>query len=952
MKSMKLIALMLANIVLFGSFASLSAVEYNDEKTDNISISLTESRYGSYSSYKEKYGTEIYTGEKIEISNSNINFSNDSTAYLYDKDNNENIVYWEYGDGSLSWEVDIKENGLYNFGISYLPLKSDTSIRLGIAIDNIVPFDGAEALEFSNEWVNATQEPRKDKQGNEIAPEQVISEKDVNLLAKDKTGVVTDPYMFYFSTGKHNITLKGEGYGIIIKNISLSAPETIQNYSSVSKNYNFNMSEAKTSIVIQGESATIKNDNILIPMSTNGDAGMCPIDASLTKINYIGGTNWNKPGQIIEWSFKVEEAGYYKFGTRYKQNELVNGESWRWLKIDGQTPFEEARELRFKFGTGWNYYEFDNNTDAYYFWLDEGKHNISLEVTLGDLSHFAERLNDVISKLGDLYLQIVMITGEVPDTNRDYELFNQIPNFNTILTEIDTELGLLIEDAKASSDSNGNQYTAAIDNMRRVVTKMIESPYLAHIYVKDYYTNYTTLSSWLNEMKKMPLAIDEIRFVPYDEEFDWNRPDFLEKLWFSIKRLILTFVDDYANNADDENQKGIKLWVNWGRDQTSALDSLIRDSFTSNTGINVDVQIVNNSLINGLLSGDFPDVQLYLSRTDPVNFGMRGALTDLTQFEDCDEVLKRFQKGAEIPYRHNGALYALPDQQTFFCMFYRTDVFKELGLKVPTNWDEFLDCATEIQRYNMGVYVPYTQITTTTTVNAGIGNLNLFPTLVLQKNSSLYNESLNATDLDSSTNINVFENWTKMYSDYGYLKEADFYNRFRNGSMPLGIASYTTYMTLYSAAPEIQGRWAIECVPGTINGNDFVAGGGTGCGIVKESKNQKEAWEFLKWWTSTETQVRYSNNVESLLGMLGRIPTSNVEAFKQLSWNPKDLNKLIEQWEKVKELPEVPGGYYVTRSVDQAFWSVLNDNNNAKDSITKWSKVADNEIAEKIKEYS
>ena len=117
-------------------------------------------------------------------------------------------------------------------------------------------------------------------------------------------------------------------------------------------------------------------------------------------------------------------------------------------------------------------------------------------------------------------------------------------------------------------------------------------------------------------------------------------------------------------------------------------------------------------------------------------------------------------------------------------------------------------------------------------------------------------------------------------------------------------------------------------------------------------KNQKEAWEFLKWWTSTETQVRYSNNVESLLGMLGRIPTSNVEAFKQLSWNPKDLNKLIEQWEKVKELPEVPGGYYVTRSVDQAFWSVLNDNNNAKDSITKWSKVADNEIAEKIKEYS
>lgn len=949
MKNMKLIAIMLACIILFGSFASVSAVENNDEQTDNISISLTESRYGSYSSYKEKYGTKIYTGEKIEISNSNVNFSNDSTAFLY---NNENIICWENGDGSLSWEVNIIENGLYNFGITYLPLKSDATIRFGIQIDGIFPFDGAETLEFSNEWIDATEEPRKDKLGNEISPEQIINKEYVELLAKDKTGVETEPYMFYFSEGKHVITLNGDGYGIMIKKLFLSAPETTQKYSSVSENYNYNDSKSQTPIVIQGESATIKNDNILIPMSTNGDAGMSPIDPTLTKINYIGGTNWNKPGQIIEWSFEVKESGYYKFGARYKQNELVNGESWRRLKIDGKTPFEEAKELRFKFGTGWDYYEFESNSEPYYFWLDEGEHTVSLEVTLGDLSNFADRLNNVVSKLGDLYLQIIMITGEVPDTNRDYELFNQIPDFNSILAEIENELSSLVDDAKASSDFNGNQYTAAINNMRRTVNKMIESPYIAHIYVQDFYNNYTTLSSWLTEMKKMPLAIDEIRFVPYDNDFNWYKPNFIEKLWFSTKRLIFTFVDDYKENKVNDNKNNIKLWVNWGRDQTSALDSLIRDSFTSKTGINVELQIVSNSLINGLLSGDFPDVQLQLSRTDPVNFGMRGALTDLTQFEDCDEVLKRFQKGAEIPYRHSGALYALPDQQTFFCMFYRTDVFKQLGLKVPTNWDEFLDCATEIQRYNMGVYVPYTQITTTTTVNAGIGNLNLFPTLVLQANSSLYNDSLTKTSLDSPTNINVFDNWTKMYSDYGYLKEADFYNRFRNGSMPLGIASYTTYMTLYSAAPEIQGRWAVECVPGTINGNDFVAGGGTGCAIIKESKKQKEAWEFLKWWTSAETQVRYSNNVESLLGMLGRISTSNVEAFEQLSWNPKDLNKLLEQWERVQELPEVPGGYYVTRSVDQAFWSVLNDNNNAKDSITKWSKVANDEIAEKIKEYS
>ena len=67
------------------------------------------------------------------------------------------------------------------------------------------------------------------------------------------------------------------------------------------------------------------------------------------------------PGQKISWTFDVEASGYYKFGARYKQNELVNGESWRKLQIDGKTPFKEANELRFAFGTAWKHYEFKGN---------------------------------------------------------------------------------------------------------------------------------------------------------------------------------------------------------------------------------------------------------------------------------------------------------------------------------------------------------------------------------------------------------------------------------------------------------------------------------------------------------------------------------------------------------------------------------------------------------------
>ena len=174
-------------------------------------------------------------------------------------------------------------------------------------------------------------------------------------------------------------------------------------------------------------------------------------------------------------------------------------------------------------------------------------------------------------------------------------------------------------------------------------------------------------------------------------------------------------------------------------------------------------------------------------------------------------------------------------------------------------------------------------------------------------------------------------------------------------------------MTIYSAAPEIDGRWAVALVPGThkndidcdVEGcnkeehlNRSIAGSGSGAGIIKRTSNKEAAWQFLKWWTSAETQARYSNNVESIIGLLGRVATANKEAFQQLAWDPDDLAVLMNQWSQVRELPEVPGSYYMTRAIDQAFWSVLNDGTNAKDAINEWSLVADQEIHRKIEEYS
>jgi len=364
--------------------------------------------------------------------------------------------------------------------------------------------------------------------------------------------------------------------------------------------------------------------------------------------------------------------------------------------------------------------------------------------------------------------------------------------------------------------------------------------------------------------------------------------------------------------------------------------------------------MTNATIIQGMLSGNGPDCYLHMSRTEPVNLAMRGGLYDLSKFDDFEEVTKRFMPTATVPYTYKGGVYALPDTQTFSIMYYRKDILDDLGIEIPQTWDDFIAASAIIMRNNMRVGLPYTQITDMTLVNQGLGALNIFPTLLMQQGISLYDDKLESIVLTSEEAVNTFTMWTDFYNKYSFDKTYDFYNRFRTGTMPLAIQSVTQYNTISAAASEIRGLWGIAPIPGfkdeNGNINRTLAGAGSGCAILKDSDNIDGAWEFLKWWTSYEAQHKYSQNIESILGTTGRNMTSNVEALSKLSWDRGDFEIIEEQWRWVKEMPEVPGGYYIPRVVDQAFWNVVSGKG-IHEELIKWDKVADTEIAEKRSQY-
>lgn len=854
--------------------------------------------------------------------------------------------------------LNIPEDGRYILDISYKPLKGNgNSIEIEYSLSTATSESLSGEAILPRFWKNAT-EIMTNASGNQYAPSQIETNELINYCLIDANSNLATPKVFDFKKGIYSILIKGiNEEPFLLNDITVKKYKENLTYDDYINTSNHSKDYEGNQIIIEGEEAFIKTSNSLVPKADNSESSLSPASPVKDIMNYIGGSNWSNVGDTLFWNFEAPEDGYYKIGTRFRQSYNLNGNSYRELKIDGITPFEEFSKIDFPYDSNWQYKTLANDNEEYYkVWLTKGPHTLSLTVTLGPLADISKRLENTVLSLGTVYKQMITIMGTTPDVNRDYRFFEQCKDAEEVLKESVASLKEMASELSKLTGKRGDSTSIVLLNTAEVAQRVIDNPYRTQKFKDDFYDNYCSLSSVMYEMQKMSLDLDAIVLSSPNSKDEKTISSFWEQFVFSLKRFIYSFTSDY-NTISTQNETAketITLWLYWGRDQTQVINNLIEESFTPTTNISVNVKIANASLIQAILSGNGPDCSLRTSRTSPVDLAMRGALYPISEFDDFDEVMKRFQKDADIPYRLNDKTYAIPDTQTFYMMFYRKDILAEYGIDVPKTWNDFHNAAKLLSYNNLTVGIPYTKISTLDVPHAGIGALSLYPTLLLQNGGKVYTDDLKATNLSSSLSANVFSEFAELYTDRDYPVSFDFYNRFRTGEMPLGIALYSQYNSLAVAAKEINGLWGMTQLPGVeINDtvNNISAGGGTGSVILNQSKHKEAAWEFLKWWTSADVQYRYSTEIESILGAAERQTTANVEALARLSWAEDDRKALLSQWEKVEEIPEVPGSYYTVRSFDQAFWAVYNNGQNPRNALLKWSSEADDEISRKRAEY-
>ncbi len=884
-----------------------------------------------------------YSGEDIIVALDSIGFSSDSLVKISEHSGKKAAV-WESQSGSAEFTVNVPDDALYNIGIEYAALDTnENDIDFSLRINGKAPFVEAEELSLPRIWKDAT-EIQSLPTGDQISPVQVQANIWYYTRLYDLNGVYNEPLAFPLRAGENKIVLELSSGTLALGEIRLCALEQIPLYSDYTKQ-NQGKSYSGDPIIIYGKDALYKTGKELLPVSDSTDPSLYPSSAFNQQINYIGGNSWKMAGSRLLWEFEVEKSGYYALGFKYNQSYLPNTSSIRELRIDDKVPYRELTEIPFAYNLNWQTMTFSDGEKPYLIYLTEGKHTLSMTARLGDYAEITRRLEGVVADLGGLYREIIMITGTYPDKNRDYRLADQIPNLMERIADYRERLLECRDDIYKVAGTKGGSNAVILENMAEDLRLMLESSFTVQDYISNYFSNYCSVGAYVYDMRQMPLGIGSIILHNPEEDLKDFRASFFEKLAFSAQRFFVSFIRDYTYiyESEDEGEQ-IDVWVNCGRDQAQIINELIRGEFSSQKNINVNLRISTTSVVQGELAGIAPDVALNQDRTSPASLALRGALYDMQSFSDFEDVLTRFAKDASLPYQYRGGTYGLPETQNFQVMFCRDDVLAELGVTPPDTWDQLLDAASVIMRNNMAVGIPYVQ-----------GTLNMYPTLLAQLGASLYNDDLTATNLSSVEAQMAFNTYVKLYKEYRFPISYDFFNRFRTGEMPLAIGNYTLVSQLSAAAPEIQGLWSIHLVPGTVGEdgsvNRAVTDAGSASIIMKSTDNPKASWEFLKWWSSDATQSAYASRIESVLGVAGRYATANVNALMSLSWQ-KDVAKTIsEQWKHVTPIAEVPGGYFTQRAIDNAFWLAYNENEIPNDVLSKWTYMANQEIAHKYAEY-
>ncbi len=855
-------------------------------------------------------------------------------------------------DGAVEFTLDAPREGGYNLVLEY-------RLETGKVLKNTVSihWEGGDILAcIPALWSDESKTYAKDRYGNEVIPRQVMVEGSHLEYVKAYADLDKSPVSIKLAAGKTRFVLKNNTQPIILKAIYLVSELETPGYGEYLETY-AGKTEGSGMVIIEAEDYAMKSDSFVRPANDQNPA-LYPYKSDSRLLNVIDGYSWREAGQKILWEFEVKTPGFYSIGFRYAQGYKEGMPVFRNIEIDGCLPFEEARCYPFRY-TGMDY---ENNVlmksgkEPLKVWLDSGKHTIAMEADARPVKEAVDTIRAIIEEINDTGTDIRKLSGSSQDSGRTWDIKQYMPDVENKLEAWANRLDEVYDELWKISGSKpafALNIQLAAKNLRDLSKEPKKIPSRLSKFSEGSGSAAQLLADLLVELSEQPLSLDRI-YIFSGEKLPSANVGFLAKIWEGIKAFARSFLKSSRSYAvsSGKNENELSVWVNRPIQLVETMQQMIDRDFTPESGIKVKLSVMPNEqkLILAGASRTNPDAALGISAHIPYELAIRGAVKDLTEFDDfLPYVGREYNLETLVPFYVDGKIYGVAETQDFFVLAYRKDILQKLGISIPQTWEDVKEIMPELKRHSMNFYVTM----------AGWSGLKPFYTtspFIFQNGGSIYSPDGLRTAINSQESIKGFELMTELFSIYSVAQNApSFYNNFRYGTMPIGMANFGNYVALMNAAPEIAGQWDIAPSPGVKDEKGdivrYQAAVDRSDIIFSNSSRHEDSWKFLKWWLSKDVQLEFAYTMQTKFGPEYMWNTANMEAFQDLPIPEKHKEVILEQWKWIKEMPRHPAGYMVEREISNAWTDVVMNGRSLRASVDKAALVANREMERKLEEF-
>jgi multiple sugar transport system substrate-binding protein len=252
--------------------------------------------------------------------------------------------------------------------------------------------------------------------------------------------------------------------------------------------------------------------------------------------------------------------------------------------------------------------------------------------------------------------------------------------------------------------------------------------------------------------------------------------------------------------------------------------------------------------LNVVLTGGTPPDVVTVDMTWIPRFASLGAFADLKPLSGgmLNGVAwdQAYTPGALKAITYNNQIIAALYDFDVYALYYRSDLFEQKGLQVPTTWDELMTVAKALHEGDLYYYEYDADTFHGSQWIYENGGTLLSPdnkTVVFNSPEAVGGITFDASLLTEGVAIN----WT---TDQGERIQGVKDGRiamFSDGPYYMGI--------MKSAAPEMTGQWRVALHPYNKQPGSYL--GGTGLAIPASSTQKEAAWEFVQYAMQVENQI-------------------------------------------------------------------------------------------------